>query len=90
MTEATLHIRLPVLLPHVQDERDPCVLRLNEWLLDRKGIEQMRREEAASTQLKGLSGFANGQILFALNSKHHPNTKCSCAAFDRNLRYACA
>ena len=44
MTEATLHIRLPVLLPHVQDERDQCVQRLNEWLLNRKGIEQAHIE----------------------------------------------
>jgi len=44
MTEATLHIRLPVLLPHVQDERDQCVLRLNERLLNRKGIEQAHVE----------------------------------------------
>ena len=44
MTEATLHIRLPVLLPHVQDERDQCVQRLNEWLLNRKGIEQSHIE----------------------------------------------
>jgi len=44
MTEATLHIRLPVLLPHVHDERDQCVQRLNEWLLNRKGIEQSHIE----------------------------------------------
>ncbi len=44
MTEATLHIRLPVLLPHVQDEGDQCVQRLNEWLLNRNGIEQSHIE----------------------------------------------
>jgi Zn2+/Cd2+-exporting ATPase len=44
MTEATVHIRLPVLLPHVQDERDQCVQRLNEWLLNRKGIERSHIE----------------------------------------------
>jgi len=35
---------LRFLLPHVQDERDQCVQRLNEWLLNREGIEQSHIE----------------------------------------------
>ena len=59
MTEATLHIRLPVLLPHVQDERDQCVQRLNEWLLNRKGIEQSHVERENGEAIVCLHYDAN-------------------------------
>jgi len=38
MAESTLPIQLPVLLPDIEDERDPCVQRLQEQIASQKGI----------------------------------------------------
>lgn len=44
MTESTLQLQIPVLLPGVADERDSCVQRLNEQLAIQKGIHQAHVE----------------------------------------------
>ena len=44
MTEATVRIELPLLLPEVEDERDQCVARLLEQLDPRKGVGQAHVE----------------------------------------------
>ena len=46
MTESTLQLEIPVLLPGVADERDSCVQRLNEQLAAQKGIQQAHIERA--------------------------------------------
>ncbi len=38
MADNVLHLDIPVLLPEVEDERDPCVARLRESLARHKGI----------------------------------------------------
>jgi Cd2+/Zn2+-exporting ATPase len=48
MSESTLQLQLPVLLPHVEDERDQCVARLNEQIAAQKGIEKAHLERAAA------------------------------------------
>jgi Zn2+/Cd2+-exporting ATPase len=44
MPESTLQLQLPVLLPHIADERDQCVARLNEQIAAQKGIRQAHIE----------------------------------------------
>ena len=44
MSESTLQLEIPVLLPGVADERDSCVQRLNEQLAAQKGIRQAHVE----------------------------------------------
>lgn len=44
MTESTLQLEIPVLLPGVADERDSCVQRLNAQLAAQKGIQQAHVE----------------------------------------------
>jgi Cd2+/Zn2+-exporting ATPase len=59
MTESTLQLEIPVLLPGVADERDRCVQRLNEQLAAQKGIQQAHVERT------------NGQALVCLH--YDPN-----------------
>ncbi len=59
MTESTLQLEIPVLLPRVTDERDSCVRRLNEQLAAQKGIGQAHVERM------------NGQALICLH--YDPN-----------------
>lgn len=44
MSESTLQLEIPVLLPGVADESDECVQRLNELLATQKGIRQAHVE----------------------------------------------
>ncbi len=44
MSEFTLHIQIPVLLPCIEDEHDPCVERLREHLAHHRGIQQVHVE----------------------------------------------
>jgi Cd2+/Zn2+-exporting ATPase len=41
MTDRTIQLDIPVLLPEVEDERDQCVVRLQETLSQRKGISRI-------------------------------------------------
>lgn len=59
MTESTLQLEIPVLLPGVADEQDRCVQRLNEQLAAQKGIQQAHVERT------------NGQALICLH--YDPN-----------------
>ena len=45
MPESTLHLQIPVLLPCVEDEHDPCVERLREHMAHHKGIQQAHVEQ---------------------------------------------
>ena len=47
MAESTLQLQIPVLLPHVEDESDQCIERLNELIAAQKGIQQahIKRQE---------------------------------------------
>jgi len=40
VAESTLQLQIPILLPHVQDERDQCIERLNTLIAAQKGIFQ--------------------------------------------------
>ena len=44
VTESTLQLQIPILLPQVQDEQDQCVERLNELIVAQKGIVQAHVE----------------------------------------------
>ncbi len=59
MSEATLQLEIPIVLPHVADERDPCVGRLTELIAGHKGIQQAHVERQ------------NGQALVCLH--YDPN-----------------
>ncbi len=59
MSEATLQLEISVLLPHVADERDQCVERLQELLTRHRGVSQAHIERQ------------NGQALICLH--YDPN-----------------
>lgn len=59
MSESTLQLEIPVVLPHVKDERDQCVGRLTELIAGHKGIRQAHVERQ------------NGQALVCLH--YDPN-----------------
>jgi len=44
VAESSLHLEIPVLLPHVEDERDQCVGRLTELIVGHRGIHQIHIE----------------------------------------------
>ncbi len=44
MSQSTIHLEIPILLPGVKDERDQCVARLQEQLRQRRGIERVHIE----------------------------------------------
>src|SRR3972149_11071249 len=44
MSENTIQLEIPILLPGVADERDQCVERLQEVLGHRKGLSQVHIE----------------------------------------------
>jgi len=44
MTETTLELEIPLLLPGIEDDRDDCLQRLEEALQDRKGISRSHLE----------------------------------------------
>ena len=44
MTDSTLRLDIPLLLPEVEDARDQCVIRLQEQLSHRKGVDQVHRD----------------------------------------------
>ena len=52
MSRSTLQLDIPILLPDVEDERDPCVSRLQERLTHRRGIERVHvKRENGTAQL---------------------------------------
>ena len=55
MSDTTLRVELPVLLPEVDHEEDQCVERLQEVLLEHKGIQQVHLVRQ------------NGEALFCLH-----------------------
>lgn len=59
MSASTLQLEIPVVLPHIEDERDQCVGRLTELIAARKGIQQAHVERQ------------NGQALVCLH--YDPN-----------------
>ena len=59
MSASTLQLEIPVVLPHIEDERDQCVGRLTELIAARKGIQQAHIERQ------------NGQALVCLH--YDPN-----------------
>jgi Zn2+/Cd2+-exporting ATPase len=44
MSDSTLQLKIPVLLPHVHDEGDQCVQRLNDLIAAQRGIQQAHIE----------------------------------------------
>ncbi len=50
MSESTLQLEIPILLPGVEDERDQCVTRLQELLTGRKGLQRVHiaREDGSA------------------------------------------
>jgi Zn2+/Cd2+-exporting ATPase len=59
MAEATLQLQIPVLLPHVEDERDQCIARLNEQMARQRGIYQAHLESRDGQALVCLHYDAN-------------------------------
>lgn len=52
MSNHTLQVDIPILLPEVEDERDQCVTRLQELLGQRKGIDKVHvKRENGQAQL---------------------------------------
>lgn len=52
MTETTIELEIPLLLPGIQDDRDDCLKRLEAALQDRKGISRSHLElEKSPVQL---------------------------------------
>jgi Cd2+/Zn2+-exporting ATPase len=48
MTEKTIELEIPLLLPGVEDEQDPCLARLETWLQNQKGIRRSHLEREKS------------------------------------------
>jgi Cd2+/Zn2+-exporting ATPase len=51
VAESTLQLQIPILLPHVQDEQDQCIERLNELIAAQKGIVQAHIERENGSAL---------------------------------------